>query len=241
MTLLVQDKRQINAINEKYNTNNIYMNKYYFYTTLIFSFIVQILSGLIDVGALFIKIDPAYAIIKQLLMLEVFVQVIQGAFYVWLVFNYKEIHNVTPKRYADWVLTTPMMLISLIVYLIYLKYSEKGLDNSTTISYVIYLDWLMLIFGYLGETKIINTLTGVILGFIPFLMYFYMIYANYVRQTTTGWKLCLYFFFFWSLYGVAALLPYYIKNTFYNILDLFAKNFFGLFLTYIIVSKSNFL
>jgi len=54
----------------------------------------------------------------------------------------------------------------------------------------------------------------------------------------SGWKIYLYFFFFWSLYGVAALLPYYIKNTFYNILDLFAKNFFGLFLSYIILSKS---
>jgi hypothetical protein len=97
----------------------------------------------------------------------------------------------------------------------------------------------MLLFGYLGESKIINTLTGVVLGFIPFFIYFYLIYINYVRQTVTGWKLYLYFFFFWSLYGVAALLPYYIKNTFYNILDLFAKNFFGLFLSYIIVSKNN--
>jgi len=225
------------------------MNKYYFYITLIFSFIVQILSGLIDVGALFIKVDPAYAIIKQLLGLEVFVQLIQGSFYVWLICNYKEIHNITTKRYTDWVLTTPMMLISLIVYLIYLNYKENKLDtsklelfkllaeNATAISYVIYLDWLMLIFGYLGETKIINTLTGVILGFIPFLIYFYIIYIKYVRQTTTGWKLCLYFFFFWSLYGIAALLPYYLKNTFYNILDLFAKNFFGLFLSYIVISK----
>jgi bacteriorhodopsin len=229
------------------------MNKYYFYTTLIFSFIVQIFSGLIDVATLFIKVEPAYDIIKQLLALEVFVQLIQGSFYLWLVCNYKEIHNVTPKRYIDWVITTPLMLISLIIYLIYLKYKESGLDtsklklfnllraNSSTISYVIYLDWLMLIFGYLGETKIINTITGVVLGFIPFLIYFYIIYISYVSQTTTGWKLCLYFFFFWSLYGVSALLPHYIKNTFYNILDLFAKNFFGLFLSYIILSKSNLL
>jgi len=226
------------------------MNKYYFYNTLIFSFIIQILSGLIDIGALFVKIDPAYSILKQILGLEVFVQLIQGLFYLWLVYNYKEIPNVTPKRYADWFITTPIMLISLILYLIYLKYEENGLDtsklelfnllteNSGVMSYVLYLDWLMLIFGYLGETKIINTLTGVLLGFIPFLIYFYIIYINYVRQTATGWKLCLYFFFFWSLYGVAAVLPYYLKNTFYNILDLFAKNFFGLFLSYIIISKN---
>lgn len=225
------------------------MNKYYFYTTLIFSFIVQIISGLIDIGTLFVKVGPEYTIIKQLLGLEVFVQFIQGSFYLWLVCNYKEIHNVTPKRYADWVITTPLMLISLIIYLIYLKYKETGLNtsklelftllgkNSSVLSYVIYLDLLMLLFGYLGETKIINTLTGVVLGFIPFLIYFYLIYINYVRQTATGWKLYLYFLFFWSLYGVAALLPYYIKNTFYNILDLFAKNFFGLFLSYIILSK----
>lgn len=229
------------------------MNKFYFYSTLIFSFIVQIISGLIDIAVLFIKVEPEYIIIKQLLGLEVFVQLIQGTFYLWLVCNYKEIHNVTPKRYIDWVITTPLMLISLIIYLIYLKYKETRLntsklelfkllgENSTTISYVIYLDWLMLIFGYLGEAKIINTIIGVVLGFIPFLIYFYIIYINYVRQTSSGWKICLYFFFFWSLYGVAALLPYYIKNTFYNILDLFAKNFFGLFLSYIIVSKKFFL
>jgi len=229
------------------------MNKFYFYSTLIFSFIVQIISGLIDIAVLFIKVEPEYIIIKQLLGLEVFVQLIQGTFYLWLVCNYKEIHNVTPKRYIDWVITTPLMLISLIIYLIYLKYKETRLntsklelfkllgENSTTISYVIYLDWLMLIFGYLGEAKIINTIIGVVLGFIPFLIYFYIIYINYVRQTSSGWKIYLYFFFFWSLYGVAALLPYYMKNTFYNILDLFAKNFFGLFLSYIIVSKKFFL
>jgi bacteriorhodopsin len=210
---------------------------------------VQIISGLIDIAVLFIKVEPEYIIIKQLLGLEVFVQLIQGTFYLWLVCNYKEIHNVTPKRYIDWVITTPLMLISLIIYLIYLKYKETRVntsklelfkllgENSTTISYVIYLDWLMLIFGYLGEAKIINTIIGVVLGFIPFLIYFYIIYINYVRQTSSGWKIYLYFFFFWSLYGVAALLPYYMKNTFYNILDLFAKNFFGLFLSYIIVSK----
>jgi len=44
--------------------------------------------------------------------------------------------------------------------------------------------------------------------------------------------------FFWSLYGIVGLLPYYIKNTIYNILDLFSKNFFGLLLSYLIITKS---
>jgi hypothetical protein len=155
---------------------------------------------------------------------------------------------VTPKRYIDWSITTPTMLVQLILYLIYLKDKENGLDvttldfftllteNSSAISFVLSLNWLMLIFGYLGEVNIIDTLSGVLLGFVPFLIYYYIIYVKYARESKDGWKLFWYFFTFWSLYGVVALLPYYIKNALYNILDLFAKNFFGLFLSYIILT-----
>jgi hypothetical protein len=224
--------------------------KYYFYVTLILSVVVQIITGILEIGTLFIKVENPYLIIKQLLVLEVVVQVIEGLFYIWLVYHFNEVTNVTPKRYIDWSITTPTMLITLIIYLIYLRHREKGCDttklelfnllfeNSTNISYILFLNWLMLIFGYLGETKLIHTFTAIMLGFIPFLLYYFIIYVNYVKQSKLGSKIFWYFFFFWSLYGVAALLPYYTKNTFYNILDLFAKNFFGLFLTYIIISKN---
>jgi hypothetical protein len=224
--------------------------KKYFYITLILSVIVQTVTGIIDIAALFVKVDPPYMIIKQLLILEVVVQFIEGLFYTWLVYNFNEVSNVTPKRYIDWSITTPTMLVTLIIYLIYLKTKEEQKDtsklelfnlmyvNSKHIINVLYLNWLMLIFGYLGEMKIISTLSGVILGFIPFLIYYYIIYVNYAIQTKDGWKLFLYFFFFWALYGFVAFLPYYIKNTFYNILDLFAKNFFGLFLSYVIITKN---
>jgi hypothetical protein len=133
------------------------------------------------------------------------------------------------------------------VYLIYLnkkvenKTNELDLftllkDNSDTFIPVVILNWLMLLFGYLGEMKIIPVLLGVLLGFIPFLIYYYIIYVNFVTQNTDGYLLFWYFFIFWSLYGLVAVMPYYIKNSFYNILDLFAKNFFGLFLSYIIFS-----
>ena len=108
-------------------------------------------------------------------------------------------------------------------------------DNSDIIIPVLILNWLMLLFGYLGEMRIIPVLLGTILGFIPFSLYYYMIYINYVTENTNGSFLFWYFFVFWSLYGFIAVLPYYIKNAFYNILDLFYKNFFGLFLSYIII------
>jgi hypothetical protein len=85
----------------------------------------------------------------------------------------------------------------------------------------------------LGELNILPTIISVLLGFIPFLVYYFIIFIKYVK-TKIGTYIFLYFLIFWSLYGIVALFPYYIKNSFYNILDLFAKNFFGLFLSYII-------
>ena len=221
--------------------------KYLFYITLIISIIVQIITGGIEIVALFIKVPSAYSLIRELLMFEFIVQLIEGIFYIWLAYNFTKIVNVTPKRYIDWVITTPTMLITLMLYLIYLNKKTTNdtndleiftllKENSSVIIPIILLNWLMLLFGYLGEMKIIPVLLGVILGFIPFLTYYYMIYVNFVTQNTPGYLLFWYFFFFWSLYGVVAVLPYYMKNAFYNILDLFAKNFFGLFLSYIIFS-----
>jgi hypothetical protein len=217
-----------------------------FYKTLIISVIVQILTGGFEIFSLFIKVPTEFLLIRQLLILEVIVQIIEGLFYVWLVYNFYNVTDVTPKRYIDWSITTPTMLVTLVFYLIYSYHREKGdtskleffkllNENSSNITYILFLNWMMLIFGYLGEVKILPTIIGVILGFIPFLLYYLIIYLNYVRNQT-GFNLFLYFFIFWSLYGVVALFPYYLKNACYNILDLFSKNFFGVFLSYIILA-----
>ena len=217
-----------------------------FYKTLVISVIVQVITFLFETFSLFVKVPSEFAIIRELLILEILVQFIEGLFYVWLVFHFAEVADVTPKRYIDWIITTPTMLITLIFYLIYSYHREKNLSldldfwgllskNASTITYVFSLNWLMLLFGYLGEENVIPTTHGVVLGFIPFVLYYLIIYLNYVR-TPTGFKLFSYFFIFWSLYGVVALFPYYIKNACYNILDLFAKNLFGVLLSYIIIT-----
>ena len=197
------------------------------------------------------NIPHEYYIIKELFFLELFVQLIEGLFYIWLAFNFKKISNITPNRYMDWVLTTPTMLITLISYLLFLQAKVTKQTSSLTLTSILKtnyktlvpilcLNWMMLLFGYLGEIKVIPIIYSVLLGFIPFLIYYFMIYKNFVDKDKSvyGYNIFMYFFFFWSLYGVAALMPYYIKNTLYNILDLFAKNFFGLFLVYIIYTNS---
>ena len=221
--------------------------KYSFLVTLIISITVQIITGIIEIFSLFVKVPEQFSLISQLLILEVSVQFIEGLFYIWLAYNFNAITDVTPKRYIDWSITTPTMLITLICYLIYLQHREKNdtsklelfsllSKNSSVISSVLYLNWLMLIFGYLGEKKIIPIYIGVLLGFIPFLIYYFLIYIKYAVLSIDGILIFLYFFFFWSLYGIVAFFPYYMKNTFYNILDLFSKNFFGIFLSYIILT-----
>lgn len=215
-----------------------------FYTTLVISVIVQIITGIIEFGTLSVSVPKEQNILKQVLAMELGVQSIEAFFYAWLLTNFNSISNVTPKRYLDWSITTPTMLFSLIVYLIYLEYGKTNelsllnifKTNLGSISYIFILNWLMLIIGYLGEMNIIPTIAGVVVGFVPFLMYFYEIYRKYVGES--GSVLFWYFFVFWSLYGIVAVLPYYLKNAFYNILDLFSKNFFGLFISYLILTKS---
>jgi hypothetical protein len=214
------------------------------YTSLLSSIIIQIITGLIEFGSLFLKVPLQYTFLKQMMMLELFVQFIEGSFYIYWFYHFNTIANITPNRYLDWVITTPTMLINLIFYLIFLKYKDtETLDFFTlfqsefsTISIVLLLNWMMLLFGYLGETSVIPV-SYVSLGFIPFFIYYYIIYEKYAL-TNDGLIMFFYFLFFWSLYGLVAVLPYKLKNMCYNILDLFAKNFFGLLLTYSLFTNS---
>lgn len=226
------------------------------HSSLLFSIVVQIITGIIEIFSLFVKTPPGMAIIKQLLGIEVAVQAIEGAFYGWLYYNIHAVKNITPKRYADWALTTPTMLVTLVVYIIYLNANQSTThaiesplslsqvltENAVPILQIIGLNWLMLLFGYLGETGVIQLITGVVIGFFPFIAYFYIIYNRFIQSQSnpnnTSLKVYAYFLLFWSLYGIVAVLPYTLKNTIYNILDLFSKNFFGLFLSYLIFQNS---
>ena len=246
--------------------------KIYLHLSLKVSVVVQVISMVIQFFPMFMSVPPAYMILKQLLFLENIVQVVQGSFYAWLVYNIKNETNITSKRYIDWAITTPIMLITLICYMIFLRTNNKNIEtmqniddiektqkqidifsilreNSAVIITIVVLNALMLLFGYLGETNVIPIVWGVLIGFIPFTIYYYLIYNNFVKSdtntsntqsniNTTILKLFLYFVFFWSLYGLIGFLPYYVKNTLYNIIDLFSKNFFGLLLSYLIFTNS---
>ena len=237
------------------NIISINTSKNILQTTVYASLFVQVITGIFDFYVLKLNVVPSMMILKDLLLLELVVQLIEGSFYIWLAYSFVSIENITPHRYYDWFLTTPTMLITFSIYLIYLKneYEQKLNTNTTkTINNdtdtfvqilqknayilipIVLLNALMLIFGYLGEINIIKEKFAVLFGFIPFILCFTLIYEKYAKYSEQGLILFWYFVSVWSLYGVAALFPYNLKNIFYNILDLFAKNFFGLYLAYII-------
>jgi hypothetical protein len=218
------------------------------YKSLLLSIATQVITGIAEVIALLVKVPAKFLFLKQMLLLEVIVQFIEGSFYVYWFKNFKKIVNITPQRYLDWVVTTPTMLITLMFYLIYLKHKEDNTSDQlqffdlfkkefNTIITVLSLNWLMLLFGYLGEVKLIPVLLGVALGFIPFFIYYYIIYKKYALLSDEGLKIFYYFLIVWSAYGIVATLSYKVKNTLYNILDLFSKNFFGIFLTYLLFTN----
>jgi len=212
----------------------------------IISFIVQIFTGMFDVYVLMYEHKDELHIIRELLKIELYVQIIEGIFYFWLIFNFHNIKNITPNRYYDWIITTPTMLFTYCIYLFYLKEKEQNnshikesaleliLHHSPILVPIFILNSLMLLFGYLVEMGRLTTTVGVSLGFIPFFMMFYVIYENYAKFTDIGLTTFYYFSFIWALYGIAAFASYRIKNISYNILDLFSKNFFGIFLAVVL-------
>jgi hypothetical protein len=222
-----------------------------------FSLLLQIITGIVNLYVLYLPTSPHYLVLKQLLFLEFIVQFVEGSFYVWLAVAFHTINNITPYRYYDWYITTPTMLISFSIYLIYLttlkddhlesfdKIKEKDnfftlvKQNSTVLTIIIVLNLIMLTFGLLNEYHVLNKYIAVFLGFIPFTIMFYLIYDNYAKYTDTGTTLFIYFSSIWAIYGIAALFPYHLKNIFYNILDLFSKNFFGLYLAYVLATSIN--
>lgn len=210
----------------------------------ILSLIVQIITGIFDVYVLTFEHDDYFHLIRELLKIELYVQMIEGAFYVWLVTNFYSIKNITPARYYDWVITTPTMLFTYCVYLLHLKRdgNDKTKDNiweivqqnTPNLVPIFILNTLMLMFGYLVEINYLSLGLGISLGFVPFFTMFYLIYEKYAKYTDIGVWTFWYFSTIWAIYGLAALAPYKIKNIAYNILDLFSKNFFGIFLAIIL-------
>ena len=173
--------------------------------------------------------------IRNILNLEVCISVIAAYFYSIFVektknnlVNYREI-NMT--RYTDWSITTPIMLLVLVLALVY-----NTKENVKVSSYfiILVLNFLMLYFGYAGEVNKISKMKGLVYGFIAFFVLFGYIYLQFMHGRANFDNTLIYvaFLVFWSCYGLLYMLPDKYeeeKNVGYNILDVLSKCFVGIF------------
>ena len=158
--------------------------------------------------------------------------------------------HMAATRYMDWIITTPTMLLTTIIFFKYEEHLENNnkekidfwefikIHRNNIIS-IFVCNSLMLYFGYLGEIGAMDQKLSLTLGFLFFGITFYIIYKNYAIKSKNATKLFYYMFIIWAIYGIAALMPIITKNNMFNILDLFAKNLLGLYLYYRIKNISN--
>ena len=207
--------------------------------TAYISIIVQIITALIGFYGISFQLAEKHIILRELLIMETVVQVIELIYYTWLTTNFTTLkYDVTFTRYFDWVLSTPIMIVSTVLYMKYRNTSDSEnirliplfMENSSSIWNILSANWGMLLFGFLGERNILSRMTAFWGGTAIFLWSFYLIYTNFVGTDTVNSMLFWFMFIFWGMYGVAFCFSYATKNSMYNILDIFSKNFYGLFL-----------
>jgi len=217
--------------------------------TVYISLFIQIITTFYSFESLKYEVTEENKILKDILKLELIVQIIEATFYIWVVYGLKKFQNITKKRYNDWLITTPTMLISTVIFLKYQEYKEKNQntkivfmdflkENSQIITKIVIYNGLMLLFGYLGEINKINKEVSICIGFVFFFLSFKTIYDEYANKSILGKKLFTVLSVVWGLYGVAALYDRNTKNIMYNSLDVVAKNFFGLYISYKIKNLS---
>jgi bacteriorhodopsin len=208
------------------------------------SIIVQLITGLVSIRGIFLNVEEKHKVLTDILKVESAVQIIELFFYIYFLRTLaSSVSGMAATRYFDWIITTPTMLLTTILYFKYEQELEK--DNNNIVSFwdfietnkknilfIFVCNFLMLAFGYLGEIHVIDTHTSILIGFIFFILSFHTIWKDYAVHSQTGKNMYIFLVSIWALYGVAAALPDIPKNNTYNILDLFAKNFFGVFLYY---------
>ena len=201
------------------------------------SVIIQLLGIIITPLGLLLPIDKNKISLYECLKLETIVNVIELLSYlVILLFIYK-VPDISYMRYYDWFITTPLLLLSVIIYFNYLngrkdsKINEVLKNNSKNYIKIIIYNLLMLLSGFLGELKILPRYLATIIGFIFFILLFKELkkFTNNNKESEIFYN---YFMILWSFYGISFIFNSKIKNTCYNILDLFSKTFYGLFILY---------
>lgn len=212
--------------------------------TLTLSLFIQIIIIIFTSIGLFVQVNAKDYIIKQIFILEYIVQIVEAIMYVWLSFSVINSSTMVQRRYIDWFITTPIMLLTTIIYMKYntvvktssLTFNKIIIDEQKNIVTIFSYNALMLLCGLIAELYPSYSKILILLGFYFFYKVFNTIYNKYVLNNIINTRLFIFITTIWGLYGVAALMSVHIKNIFYNILDIISKNFYEIYIFWIMLS-----
>jgi len=118
--------------------------------------------------------------IRHILNLETCISCVAGYFYALFIvqINDKNLdwHTITETRYIDWSITTPMMLLALSLVL---SMNSGTVIHLKIFASIVILNYIMLLFGYLGEIKKLNRHLATFLGFIAFFIMYFVILCKF--------------------------------------------------------------
>ncbi len=168
--------------------------------------------------------------IRHVMNLETCISVVAAYFYSIFQDKIKkkiDWNEITLMRYIDWSITTPFMLLSLCLVL---SMNTKTIIHISSFLFIVFMNYVMLFLGYLGETNRLDRYVSDGLGFLAFFVLFGKIFKEYVlpKYSIDNYVLFGIFVAVWSMYGVAYLLDNIQKNIFMNYLDLTAKCLIGI-------------
>ena len=167
--------------------------------------------------------------IRHIMNIETAVSLVAGLVYGIFIERIKqpefELRDILHLRYLDWMITTPLILLGIVLF-----YNKGAATvNYKTFGIVAVLNWMMLLFGYLGEFGTVSHGVGLVVGFAFFAaMLAYFFYA--IIPKGSSMPVFWIFAVIWSGYGVAYMLEEEAKNIAYNMLDLASKALFGIVL-----------
>ena len=175
--------------------------------------------------------------VRHVMNLETAVSLIAGYFYstfmerihkveegIQPIFDWGELVKL---RYIDWSLTTPLMLTVLTIVM--------AQNLRVAIPFFLWLlilglNFVMLGFGYAGETGVLPSLAANLAGFTAFFAMFALLYNRFLRTKNVFANNLIFglYLVVWSGYGFAYFFDDVWKNAAYNVLDVISKVFVGL-------------
>ena len=130
-------------------------------------------------------------------------------------------------------------------------------ENQSDVWGMVLANGIMLAVGFLQEMGVLDIVTSSVVGFAALGVSFWVLgrlrpqgdrsggdgrdgESALLGKRGDGMSGWLYPFMYvvWALYGVAAMLPSLWKNVMYNVLDLFAKNFYGMYVSWLILTRA---